>query len=225
MDKWTIASRADLEDEAEVEELFDKATWKILCETSFFKMSKPEARKILLGIRDSIPKEKIKACSEAVIDKVRSDEWYFKANVVMAYLSFGSELSVDGLIEAMLADGKTVVVPYIVSKTEMKPVVLKDLKDVEIGKYGIRTAKEPHEFMDYSEVDLILVPGIAFDAGGCRLGMGAGYYDRVLAANRNCAMIGISYRDLVLGFEELPFEEHDVKISLIATECNTMCVS
>mgnify|MGYP000644126523 CR=1 FL=1 len=62
----------------------------------------------------------------------------------------------------------------------MTPVVLQNMHDFELDRYGIRSVRQPAEQIAPQDIDLVLVPGVAFDREGGRLGMGAGYYDRFL---------------------------------------------
>lgn len=85
--------------------------------------------------------------------------------------------------------------------------------DFEIGALG---AREPVGGTMASAPDLILVPGLAFDATGARLGRGKGFYDRWLAANSSVPSLGICFKCQIL--ETLPFEAHDARVNAILTE-------
>ena len=97
-------------------------------------------RKALRQQRAQLTREQVTAASEAVARQILACDAFCKAKSVMGFLAFGKELSVDLVLEAALAQGKTVAVPHIVSDIGFVPVRLKHLQDFELDRYGIRTA-------------------------------------------------------------------------------------
>lgn len=143
------------------------------------------------------------------------------ARSVMVYVSYRSEVQTGSLISHLLEAGKTVVVPWC-SAEELNLFRLESLEELRPGAYGI---PEPsHELKQDSdrigraeELDVVLVPGIAFDRAGHRLGQGRGYYDRLLDEVRDeCVLIGLAFDIQIV--EEVPVEAHDVALNLIVTE-------
>ena len=122
----------------------------------------------------------------------------------------------DLVLEAALAQGKTVAVPHIVSDTVFVPVRLKHLQDFELDRYGIRSVRPPLEVIKPEAFDLVLVPGVAFGRDGSRMGMGAGYYDRFLPQAKQAVVMGVAYDFLLQS--SLPCDEHDVKMQCIVSE-------
>ena len=184
---------------------------------------KVELRKRLKAERARLSAEQAALSSEQVSRHILACDAYRKAHCIMGYLAFGKELSVDAVLLAALAEGKTVVVPMVTSATEMTPVVLQNMHDFELDRYGIRSVRQPAEQIAPQDIDLVLVPGVAFDREGGRLGMGAGYYDRFLPQAKRAVLMGVAYDCLLQS--ELPKDEHDVCMQLLASESGVTTLS
>ena len=184
---------------------------------------KVELRKRLKAERARLSAEQAALSSEQVSRHILACDAYRKAHCIMGYLAFGKELSVDAVLLAALAEGKTVVVPLVTSATEMTPVVLRNMHDFELDRYGIRSVRQPAEQIAPQDIDLVLVPGVAFDREGGRLGMGAGYYDRFLPQAKRAVLMGVAY-DCLLQCE-LPKDEYDVCMQLLASESGVTTLS
>lgn len=184
---------------------------------------KTELRKRLKAERAQLSAEQVALSSEQVSRHILACDAYRKAQCIMGYLAFGKELSVDAVLRAALAEGKKVVVPLVTSATEMVPVVLCNMEDFELDRYGIRSVREPVQQCAPQELDLVLVPGVAFDREGGRLGMGAGYYDRFLPQTQGATLMGIAYDALLQ--DELPKDEYDVCMQLLASESGITTLS
>ena len=184
---------------------------------------KVELRKRLKAERARLSAEQAALSSEQVSRHILACDAYRKAHCIMGYLAFGKELSVDAVLLAALAEGKTVVVPLVTSATEMTPVVLQNMHDFELDRYGIRSVRQPAEQIAPQDIDLVLVPGVAFDREGGRLGMGAGYYDRFLPQAKRAVLMGVGYDCLLQS--ELPKDEYDVCMQLLASESGVTTLS
>ena len=180
------------------------------------KATKTELRKRLKQTRAGFLPEQVIASSEQVARHILACDAYRKAKCIMGYLAFGKELSVDKVLEQAIAEGKTVLVPLVVSATEIVPVQLKNMQNFELDRFGIRSVPQPAEQLSASAVDLILVPGVAFGMDGSRLGMGAGYYDRFLPQAKQAIFMGIAYDGLLQ--KKIPRDEYDVCMQLLASE-------
>ena len=180
-------------------------------------------RKALRQQRAQLTREQVTAASEAVARQILACDAFCKAKSVMGFLAFGKELSVDLVLEAALAQGKTVAVPHIVSDTAFVPVRLKHLQDFELDRYGIRSVRPPLEVIKSEAFDLVLVPGVAFGRDGSRMGMGAGYYDRFLPQANKAVVMGVAYDFLLQS--SLPCDEHDVKMQCIVSESGILTLS
>ncbi len=142
-----------------------------------------------------------------------------KAKTVFLYLSAGSEAETLSLTKELLRMGKRVAVPVCDTKThEMVAAEIKDLAEVTAGAYGLLEPKEVKAILK-EEVDVVLVPGLAFDKDGYRLGYGGGYYDRYLA-DFSGKSIGLCFAECFA--DCLPKEEYDKPVDLVITEVGVM---
>ena len=163
-------------------------------------------------------KERRKLLNNAIIEKLYNSSFYKEANHIMVYVSFGSEINTHDFIKESLKKGKRISVPVTFPDSkEIKPSELLDFDELEIGFYNILTPKdESIRFIDPNEIDLIIVPGVAFDRKGYRIGYGGGYYDRFLSSYPDIIKLSIAY-DLQL-IDEVPRKDHDIPVDFIITE-------
>ena len=130
-----------------------------------------------------------------------------EAQTIMAYYSLPDEVNTHALIDELVAEGKTVLLPKVTGDDTMELRRYTGRADLQEGSYHIL---EPvgECFTDYAAIDLILVPGIAFDAAGHRLGRGRGYYDRFLSTHLSLLLIGVCFPFQRVA--EVPTDPHDV---------------
>lgn len=133
------------------------------------------------------------------------------AKTVMGFASFGTEIPTDPLIEALLASGRGVLMPFV-DGDRMRAARIERVADLAPGYRGIR---EPSPVPVEAEADAILVPGVAFDAAGRRLGYGGGFYDAFLAAARG-TRIGLCFDVQIV--EQVPVTGQDRPVAVIVTE-------
>lgn len=145
------------------------------------------------------------------------------ARRVMSYVSFGTEVPTQQLLAALLKQEKTVVVPYCRGE-ELELFHLQEFSELSPGVHGIleprRNLQNAKKKINPSDLDVILVPGLAFDRQCFRLGRGAGYYDKFLAQfsalQKPPTTIGLSYQCQMV--EHVPREAHDQKLQFVITE-------
>lgn len=157
--------------------------------------------------------------SKTITSKLTSMEHYKKSKVVFVYLSFNNEVDTINLIEEMLSVGKRVVVPFTdVVNTQIIPIEIKSLDGLKKCSFGyLEPMLDEKIIIDPKEFDLVVVPGVVFDKNLNRIGFGKGYYDRILInLNQEVKKIAIAYDFQVL--DEIPAENHDVKVDSIITE-------
>ena len=141
------------------------------------------------------------------------------AKTIFLYLSMGSEVETITLAKELLFMGKRIAVPVCDRKTHtMEAVEITDMKELQSGTYGILEPQNG-KVLSKSEIDLILVPGLAFDEDGYRLGYGGGYYDRYLE-NFSGTSIGLCFDACMT--DRLPCGEYDKKVDLVVTEIGVM---
>ncbi len=130
------------------------------------------------------------------------------AETVFCYISAHGEVDTYELIEELLKT-KTVTVPYCVDREgNMIASKITSLEDLKDGKFGIPEPVSPKEFPK-QKIDFVIVPGVAFDKDGYRLGYGKGYYDRFLKGI-SPYKLGVCQKDFFV--EKLPHGEYDIKM-------------
>lgn len=147
---------------------------------------------------------------------------YQAAGVVVFYLDVRSEVRTRHSLQVALASGKKIVVPYCIDGNELELFHLESLEELSTGMYRILEPKVelreiPAKRVDVKSVDLIMVPGVAFDRRGGRTGHGKGYYDRMLEdARPETPLVALAF-DCQM-FEEIPMQDHDVFMDKVVTE-------
>ena len=170
--------------------------------------------------RNSLPKEEIREKSIKIKNNLFSLKEFNVAKNIMLYVSFNTEADTQKIIKELLnKKEKTIVVPYVI-KGDFKLHLseLKSFNELEPKTFGILEPKEMYirEF-NPDKLDLVIVPGIAFDKKGHRIGYGYGYYDRFLKTIKKKAVkIGLAF-DFQL-IESIPEEEHDVPMNIVVTD-------
>ena len=177
--------------------------------------SKTEYRKFYKNIRNSISEDVFKHKSEIIFNNVISLSEVLNAATIFIYLSYGREVSTDSLTQYLLVNGKNVLVPKCdTSKETMVPVKISNMNELLQGSYGIR---EPIAMNEYKgKIDLAIIPGIAFDKFGNRIGHGKGYYDKFLQ-DEKILKIGLCYGEC-LSETELPHYDNDLPMDYIVTD-------
>ena len=127
--------------------------------------------------------------------------------ILLLYSALPDEVPTQNLMDELVAQGKTVLLPRVISDTDMELHRYTGKQDLQIGAYGIL---EPtgELFTDYKAIDVAIVPGMAFDTDGHRLGRGKGYYDRFLTRIPYIYKIGLCFSWQIV--DCVPSDEHDV---------------
>jgi 5-formyltetrahydrofolate cyclo-ligase len=181
---------------------------------------KRELRAQLLALRNSHPPSELDSRSFRIKTRLIELPAMKYCRTLSTYLYIGSEVRTDGVVEWALRDGKRVIVP-ITDKVN-KRLIFSELRDPEHelgkGNYGIREPKpEFRRPVALEEADVILVPGIAWDMQGYRIGYGAGYYDRSINSLKAHIMkLGLAYEFQLLC--KLPRLGFDRRVNKILTE-------
>ena len=133
-------------------------------------------------------------------------------SIIMAYWPLPDEVDLRQLISEMVAQGHTVVLPKVIDDENMELRRYTSSSDMAEGAFHIQ---EPvgEKFTDYEKIDLALIPGMAFDSAGHRLGRGKGYYDRFLAKVPNAYKIGVCFPFQRVA--EVPTDEHDIAMDKV----------
>ncbi|MCU0631996.1 MAG: 5-formyltetrahydrofolate cyclo-ligase [Methanolinea sp.] len=166
-------------------------------------------------IRAAIPPGKRAELSRAIMDRLLG--LLDGADPVLVYVSKPPEVDTAPLISAMLTRGTGVVVPII--EREQRSLRLSYLRDPSLLSVSTFSVPEPigHEIpAEPREIAVVIVPMIAYDARGHRLGYGAGYYDRFLSRHPHIQKIGVAFSCQEV--ESIPADENDVSMDFIVTE-------
>lgn len=181
-------------------------------------MEKKIIRKEILNKRKSLEENQHKIFSDNIINSILNSSHYKDAKTIMTFISFSDEVDTHDFIKKSIKIGKKIVVPITFPETkELKPSEVKDFNELELGYYDILTPKEEFiRYIDPREIDLVIVPGVAFDRSGYRVGYGGGYYDRFLSKLPNVVKIAIAF-DLQI-MDKVPREDFDIPVDYIFTE-------
>jgi len=183
------------------------------------KSEKSKFRYDYLIIRDRLEPPIRFAYSSIIFSRIKKLEEYKNAKTVMLYLSYGSEVITDSMINEVLADDKMVVVPIIKNPGDgvMQAIKISKLEDCYERVYGIRQPEfNQDEVISKQDVDLVFVPGIVFDNNGYRVGYGKGYYDKWLVGIDIAKRIGLAYE--VQLTDKLPIGQYDLPVGKLLTE-------
>lgn len=179
------------------------------------KSNKKNIRKSIIAKRD-LKKEENSLNDSKIFNNLISLNSYKRAKKVFVYIGFGSEINTKSLIEIMLKEGKEVFVPKVLEE-EMIALKITSLNNLIESKFKILEPVGEKSDIDGKEFDLIIMPGVAFDRSGNRIGYGKGYYDKYLKdVKSDIKKIALAYELQLI--EEIETEEHDLKVDSIITE-------
>lgn len=175
-----------------------------------------------MSLRNGMTPEEIVAKSASIVRHLTGLRDLREASTLMVFLRFGSEVQIDDLLRWGWEAGKRIVVPLCrPDDRELTPCLIGSLAELEIGRYGIREPKrEEIRPAPLEEIEAILVPAVAFDRRGHRIGYGGGYYDRFLPQVPKAVRIGAAFSCQIVA--RVPEEPHDLPVDRIVTEKGEM---
>jgi 5-formyltetrahydrofolate cyclo-ligase len=180
-------------------------------------MGKNAERKLLQAQRAALTAEEVCSNSELIAKYIFESELFKKADIIMGYLAFGNEASLDLVLQQALAGGKIVCVPQVIYNSNfMQAVRLRQMGNLCLDKFSIRTPMEPYEVIRPQTLKLILVPGVGFTKLGARIGMGKGYYDQFLPQATQAATMGVAHAIQLV--DEISTDEYDINMQYLVTE-------
>lgn len=189
-------------------------------------MTKSEIRKSVLQIRSELPLSDKMVWDQLLFQGLINQRAYSQCNIILLYRSFQSEIDTWEMIEQGWKDGKKVYVPRVAGKV-MNFYLIEPNTEFQAGRYGILEPPAEYPLIANTQDKVLMVlPGLAFDCLGNRIGYGAGYYDEYLRKQSipNLMKIALAYDFQV--FEKLGVEEaHDEKVQIIITPSRTIDVS
>jgi 5-formyltetrahydrofolate cyclo-ligase len=185
--------------------------------------TKREIRLRILGLRDALSAEEADDRSVPILERIMKSDLWRSAKTVGLYATTRTEVRTDGLFYDALRNGKKTAFPQVVGD-RLSFKVVTDIESLTSGSFGIREPQSGETVL-VREMDLILLPGIAFDAVGVRLGYGQGYYDRTLQGHQQGEMrtAGLCYDFQYV--ERLPREAWDIACDWVFSESKTIAVN
>jgi len=187
---------------------------------------KAELRKEILAARRALSAEDLAKQSSQLAAQIFALLSWQQAKVVGLFASAPDEIQTDSIIGAALAAGKQVVLPRVCKQQAEPPSQpppagvrscliwheIHSLADLEIGSFGISEPKSSLPVIDLADLEFLLVPAVAFDYAGNRLGYGGGFYDRELASFAGCTVSLALPCQLT---ESIPLEKWDLPVNTI----------
>ncbi len=178
-------------------------------------LDKKQIRREVLAKRNQLTDAERKRGELLITDRILGHQWYYQSRKILAYAAYGSELSLDMLLEEVLRSRKELYLPRVLEGSVMEFYRVRDLTQLQSGYKGIREPEVSDDIYICDEAScqdtLLIMPGVAFDPGRNRIGYGKGFYDSYL--NRNP---GLQTRSIAVAFacqivEEVPAWEQDRK--------------
>ena len=185
-------------------------------------MNKQQIRKQVLAMRDNLSQEERERGAVLLTERICGHQWFYRSDIILAFVSYKSEIDTTQIIEEALRLGKQVYVPRVEqaccgeTQSELVFYRIKSMTELATGYKGIPepAAIENERFLydpEEAEQSLMLMPGAVFDKMRNRIGYGKGFYDRFLADKENLQLrtIGVGFACQLV--EELPSEAWDIK--------------
>ncbi len=174
-------------------------------------MDKKELRGRIRALKRSMTPQEIEAKSKVLAELFYETSYYQNASVIYGYLPYNQEVRTTPILERAMQDGKRVAVPKVYGDT-MRFIYLEDLSQVENSSMGIPEPITDGPVADIPDA-LVLMPGVAFDKKGNRMGYGGGYYDKFLSEEPQHPTLALCYDFQMI--EEIPTEEYDIPVDCV----------
>jgi 5-formyltetrahydrofolate cyclo-ligase len=181
--------------------------------------AKQAMRSRIAAVRDALDADWRAQASRALCESIAALPSFADARTVLLTAPFRSEWNAEPLIDLALAQGKTVALPRVIEPARMLELcrVADAARDIVVGWRGIPEPASDCGIVELAQVDWVLVPGVAFDRDGARLGYGGGYYDRLLPLlpARAPRVAGAFFAQIV---DRVPRAPHDITMDVVVTE-------
>ncbi len=178
-------------------------------------MTKAEQRKAAKAVNEGLTKDYINESNVKITEKVLSSMEYRCASTVFVYVSSGNEPDTIKIIEHALGHSKTVCVPLCEDDHTMSARLVTRVTALNIGKFGIFEPPKNAVIIPPSKIDLCIVPCVAADKSGNRLGHGRGYYDNFL---KHCRARKLLLCRKKLLFDRIITDSQDIKCDRLITD-------
>ncbi len=176
-------------------------------------MCKKELRRLIRERKRQCTQEELRALSLSVIERLTANARLAAARTLLLYHPLPDEVDVSCLPDML--SGRTLLLPRVTGESTMELRVYEGRDNLEAGAYGIMEPCGPL-FTDYETIDVAVVPGMAFDADGNRLGRGKGYYDRFLGRLPHVYKIGVCFPFQLL--ESVPAGPTDIRMDEVVCQ-------
>lgn len=186
--------------------------------------AKQALRRFVRAARCSLDAQTCLLHAETAAENILSLPEVHAAHVVMAYAANAEELDPASAIETLHGAGKAIGMPRIEGPGALGIHLVAHGDELEPGPLGIRQPRREAPRLSLDSIDVVIVPGVAFDENGYRLGYGGGYYDRLLPMLRvDCVRVGLAYDEQVVS--DLPAAAHDQRVHLVVTPSRVLRVA
>ena len=192
--------------------------WEIFMEE--IREAKSEIRRNMVETIEKLPESEIIEKNRAIENRLFEFANFLEATIVLMYINRPGEVATERIIKKCYDFGKMIVLPVFNTETSKATLMKVDNPDTDLVP-GPRSIREPDgdkcKAVPIECIDIAIVPGIAFDEKGCRLGTGEGYYDRLIPD------LPVTTRKVALTMEEqmvpqIPMESHDKHVDIIITD-------
>lgn len=179
-------------------------------------MDKIELRKRMLNKRRLVKNKGIK--SKRIVNKILCSQILNNFNIIGLYYPLEDEVDIRELIISFLNNHKVVCLPKVINGRDMCFIKINSLQELELGRFNLHEPLyDESNIIKASNIELFIIPGLAFDTDKNRLGYGKGYYDRYLYTLKT-HKIGVTFKELYLHSMKIPADSHDVKMDEIITD-------
>ncbi len=176
-------------------------------------LSKKELRKVMLAKRNALLQSYRDVKSQNLVETLVGLDVVQNADILLLYSAIGSEVNVTNIMSHL--PDKQFAFPRV-CKDEMDFYLINSLTDFSPGAFGVLEPNSYCEKIATEDADVVcIVPGVAFDKKGARMGYGKGYYDKYFSLHPGIYKIGVAFEEQVL--ETLAVEEHDIRMDLLIT--------
>lgn len=175
-------------------------------------------REMVLAQRDAMLPAARSAASRLILEKVCAMPQYAQAKVVLTYMGFGSEIETQSFLERIIVDGKIAVLPRVDRASQSLILhTTSGMPALQESKWGIREPRFDAPVVLIEAIEFVLMPGVAFDRFGNRLGYGRGYYDKLIStANQALVRVAAAFACQIVN--HVPVGPRDEKVHRIITE-------
>ncbi|WP_026338897.1 5-formyltetrahydrofolate cyclo-ligase [Fusobacterium russii] len=177
-------------------------------------MNKKEIRSIVRKKREALDLDFIEKASKIIFEKIKNEKYFIKAKSILSYMDFKNEVKTDEINNFIEKNEKNLILPRVIDKEKM--IAIKNNGNFSKSPFG---NIEPVGDEYLGEIDLIIVPGVAFDRYANRIGFGRGYYDRFFNVYPNAKRIAVAFEIQVVN-EKIETDIFDKKIDILITEEN-----